>query len=140
LNSTLSVHNVISLAKDQGLSAVALTDAGNLHGAVEFTQAARAAGIKPILGAELLVDGQVLRVYVENARGYANLCGLLSEREERRSGGAWEREEALSLHSALRSPHSAFDGLRRQQLEGRTEGLLAVGTDPRLAPLFPNRF
>ena len=38
------------LAKQHGMPAVALTDTGNLHGAVEFVQAAKQAGIKPILG------------------------------------------------------------------------------------------
>ena len=78
LNSTLSISAIIQLAQRYQLPAVALTDQGNLHGAVEFTQAARAAGIKPILGAELRVDGHVLRLYVENTRGYTNLCRLLS--------------------------------------------------------------
>ena len=60
------------------MPAVALTDTGNLHGAVEFCLAAREAGIKPILGAEIQVDGHPLCLYVENATGYANLCRLLS--------------------------------------------------------------
>src|SRR5207237_1970989 len=91
LISTLSIEAIVQLAKAHELPAIALTDEGNLHGAVEFTQAARAAGIKPIIGAELRVEGGLLRLYVENAKGYANLCRLLScaaplevKREERR--------------------------------------------------------
>ncbi|MBM4114052.1 MAG: PHP domain-containing protein, partial [Phycisphaerae bacterium] len=41
--------------KELGMEAVALTDHGNLHGAMEFHAAARAAGIKPILGIEAYV-------------------------------------------------------------------------------------
>ena len=46
------------------------------------SQAAKQAGIKPILGAELRVDGKPLLLYVESARGYHNLCRLLSRKAE----------------------------------------------------------
>jgi len=61
---------------------VALTDIGNLHGAVEFVSAAKDAGVKPILGAELRVEGKPLLLYVESARGYHNLCRLLSKKAD----------------------------------------------------------
>ena len=51
LNSTLTIDAIVALAKQRGLPAIALADTGNLHGAVEFAQAAKRAGIKPILGA-----------------------------------------------------------------------------------------
>jgi len=51
LDSTLSPTAIVNLAKQHGMNAVALTDIGNLHGAVEFAQAAQKAGIKPIFGA-----------------------------------------------------------------------------------------
>ena len=50
LDSTLSPSAIVRLAKEHDLSAVALTDTGNLHGVVEFVQAAQTAGIKPIVG------------------------------------------------------------------------------------------
>ena len=65
---------------------MALTDTGNLHGAVEFCLAAKQAGIKPIVGAEIEVDGQPVWLYVENATGYANLCRLLSGRGGKSKG------------------------------------------------------
>src|SRR5438477_819493 len=130
LNSTLSIQSIVQLAKEHGLPALALTDERNLHGAVEFTQFARAAGIKPILGAELRVEGQLLRVYVENAKGYANLCRLLSLECSRRG------KEALSNadfeQSLLTSAATRFCCLHFQQLEGLTDGLFAVGNDERL--------
>jgi DNA polymerase III alpha subunit len=58
---------------------VALADTGNLHGAVEFCLAAKDAGINPLVGAEVAVDGHPVWLYVENATGYANLCRLLSQ-------------------------------------------------------------
>src|SRR5205823_2537758 len=79
-----------------------------------------------ILGAELLIDGRLLRVYVENARGYAHLCRLLSP--------PLDREETSAKAFARQAQ------LRFQELEGLTEGLLAVGSDARVAALFPGRF
>ena len=73
LDSTLSPAAIVGLARQHGLSAVAMTDLGNLHGAVEFAQAARKAGLKPIFGAELSVDSTPVLLYVENATGYRNL-------------------------------------------------------------------
>src|SRR4029077_388953 len=78
LNSTLTIEAIVALAERRGLTAIALADTGNLHGAVEFTQAAKRAGIKPILGATVLVEGQAVRLYVQDANGYHNLCRLLS--------------------------------------------------------------
>ncbi|MGH2523901.1 MAG: PHP domain-containing protein, partial [Anaerolineales bacterium] len=78
LDSTLSPTAIVGLAKQHGMAAVALTDTGNLHGAVEFVQAATQAGVKPVLGAEVRVGAHPLLLYVESARGYHNLCRLLS--------------------------------------------------------------
>ena len=61
------------------IPAIALTDKNNLHGAVEFAQAAVAAGIKPIIGAELDWNGHRVCLYVENQTGYHNLCRILNE-------------------------------------------------------------
>jgi len=133
LNSTLSIGAIIDLARQHELPAVALTDQGNLHGAVEFAQAARAAGLKPIIGVELQWAGQPLWLYVQNATGYRNLCQLLTEE----AGAAhrtpphpdslpqWGRGDAP--HSALRIPHL-------------NAGLIAVSADARLAEFFPGRF
>lgn len=78
LDATLSPVAIVQLARRHGLPAVALTDTGNLHGAVEFVQAAKEAGVKPILGAELRLGDQPLLLYVASARGWHNLCRLLS--------------------------------------------------------------
>jgi len=77
LDSALSIPAIIEAARAMGAKALAITDP-NLHGAVEFFTAARDAGIKPIIGAEIVSDGRALHLYVENAAGYANLCRLLS--------------------------------------------------------------
>ncbi len=78
LDSLLSPEDVVQLAIQAGLKAVALTDP-NLHGIVPFFQAAKEAGIKPIVGAELrTADGTSALAFVRNQVGYANLCHLLS--------------------------------------------------------------
>ena len=74
LDSTLSVKAIVQLAAQHQLPAIALTDP-NLHGAVEFVETAKEHGLKPIVGAEI---GDKL-FFVENARGYQNLCRILSQ-------------------------------------------------------------
>ncbi|MDQ3876970.1 MAG: DNA polymerase III subunit alpha [Actinomycetota bacterium] len=67
------------LARAQGYEAVALTDHDSLTGAVRFARACRQAGIKPIYGAELTIDGAHVTAIAKDAIGYANLCRLISD-------------------------------------------------------------
>jgi DNA polymerase III alpha subunit/nucleotidyltransferase/DNA polymerase involved in DNA repair len=77
LDSTLTIPAIIEAAVEHDMPAVALMDP-NLHAAVPFFQAATAAGIKPIIGAELICDQKPLLAYVQDQTGYTNLCHLLS--------------------------------------------------------------
>jgi DNA polymerase-4 len=128
LDSTLSPTVIVNLAKQHGLSAIALTDIGNLHGAVEFAQAAKRAGVKPIFGTELQVGLHPLLLYVESARGYHNLNRLLSAK------AATASDEEGAVAKQQRRPISF------ERLNGFTDGLIAVSPDLRLAELFPGRF
>ncbi len=83
LDSALTIPAMIEAAAGYGIKALAITDP-NLHGAVPFYQAASAAGIKPIIGAELLCESTRLLAYVQNNTGYQHLCRLLSYGEEGR--------------------------------------------------------
>jgi DNA polymerase-3 subunit alpha len=80
--------------KELGMPAVAMTDHGNIFGAVHFVNAAKEAGVKPIVGCELYVckkddhhprtppDGDTynhLLVLAENEEGYRNLVKITSE-------------------------------------------------------------
>jgi DNA polymerase-3 subunit alpha len=130
LDSTLSPEAIVALAKRHGIPAAALTDMGNLHGAAEFAKAAQASGIKPIFGAELRVGGKTLLLYVESARGYHNLCRLLSRQAERTATHADESSVANQQRLSFRP----------DQLSGLTEGLIAVSDDVQLAELFPRAF
>jgi DNA-directed DNA polymerase III PolC len=125
LDSTLSVAEIIRRAQELGLPALAMTDAGNLHGAVEFYQAARQAGLQPILGAELKTGGAPLRLLVQDLIGYQNLCHLLSDAPE---SGA-ERAEP----GKRPGPWPPFD----PALSGH---LIALSPDPRWRSVFPGRF
>jgi len=95
LDSTLSIRDLVQLAADRGMEAVALTDTGNLHGAVEFAQRAEEAGIRPILGAEVRLDGLPLLLYPRDRRGYAQLCRILTV------GHSFTRETFLFETDAL---------------------------------------
>jgi error-prone DNA polymerase len=62
-----------------GYEALAITDHNGLHGAMEFAQAARSAGVQAIIGAEVtLTDGSHLTLLAETADGYANLSRLIA--------------------------------------------------------------
>jgi len=130
LDSTLSPTAIVGLAKQHGMSAVALTDTGNLHGAVEFALAAKQAGIKPILGAEISLDDKPLLLYVESAQGYRNLNRILSRHAELGAADGDEKSVANQQRSSY----------QRQELHGLTEGLIAVTADARLVELFPNHY
>ena len=128
LDSTLSPTDIVEWAARHDHPAVALTDSGNLHGAVEFVQAAQKAGIRPILGVKLSSGNHPLLLYVESARGYQNLCHLLSRHAANHDG----QEDSVAAQQ--RRP------FRREELAGLTEGLIAVSSDTSLAELFCGSF
>jgi DNA polymerase-3 subunit alpha len=95
LDGACDVEKLCHRAKELGMPAVAMTDHGNIFGAVHFVNAAKAAGIKPIIGCELYVckkdDHRIERtppegdtynhllVLAENEEGYRNLVKITSE-------------------------------------------------------------
>ena len=94
LDGANRIDDLIDRAIELGMPALALTDHGNLHGAWEFQEKARAKGIKPILGCEVYVaygDRRARRkeegapalnahllLLAENRLGYQNLVKLSS--------------------------------------------------------------
>ena len=92
LDGATRIEALIARAKQYGCPAVAITDHGNLFGAVEFYIAARAAGIKPIIGLEAYLapehrkrrdpredkDSFHLLLLAQNLEGYQNLLRLAS--------------------------------------------------------------
>jgi DNA polymerase-3 subunit alpha len=94
LDGAAQLDKLVAKAKELRFPAIALTDHGNLFGAIDFYLAAQKAGIKPILGCELYVapgrrtergsqDGAYeganhLTVLVRDLTGYRNLIKLVS--------------------------------------------------------------
>lgn len=93
LDATLSVKAIAEKAKAFSMPAVALTDNGNLFGAVEFYKACKEVNVKPIIGALLYVapgsrfdkkkeygarTSYTLTLLAKNNTGYHNLCKLSS--------------------------------------------------------------
>ncbi len=70
---------LVPAALELGYEALALTDHNSVSGSMEFAVAARALGLRPIHGAEVdLDDGRHLTLLVQDARGWSNLCRILT--------------------------------------------------------------
>lgn len=93
LRSMASIENLVAKAVEYGCSSIALTDQGNMFGAVDFYKACKYHNIKAILGCELAVApgsrldkkkvygfsaGYPIVLLVKNQIGYQNLCKLSS--------------------------------------------------------------
>jgi len=92
LDGLSKIDELVERVKELGMDSVAITDHGVLYGAIEFYKTAKAAGIKPIIGAELYVaknrifdkkaniddDRYHLVVLAKNQAGYKNLIQLIT--------------------------------------------------------------
>jgi DNA polymerase III subunit alpha len=94
LDGASSISKLVKRAKSHGMTALALTDHGNLHGALEFYKEAKAGGINPILGYEAYVApgsryerdaasskeaAYHLTLLAKNRTGFKNLVKLASK-------------------------------------------------------------
>lgn len=93
LDGAILTNKMCKLCVDQGMPAIAMTDHGNMYGAIEFYQNAKKEGIKPILGCEVylapfsLLDKKAypgrkiathLTLLAENETGWKNLVKLVT--------------------------------------------------------------
>jgi DNA polymerase-3 subunit alpha len=92
LDGACRINDLIARVSELGQGAVAITDHGVMYGAVNFYKAAKAAGVKPIIGCEVYVAARTrfdmeygidsnrhhLVLLCENEEGYRNLCYLVS--------------------------------------------------------------
>jgi DNA polymerase III subunit alpha len=90
LDGACDIDQLMKIAVEQKMPAVAMTDHGNLFGAVKFYNAAKAAGVHPVIGCEVYVAQQShktrsetdrynhLVLLCENQEGYRNLINLVS--------------------------------------------------------------
>jgi error-prone DNA polymerase len=79
LDGASQPEELAARAAELGYEALALTDHDGVYGSLEFAHAAKHFGVRPITGAEVtLADESHVTLLVESARGYANLCRLLT--------------------------------------------------------------
>jgi DNA polymerase-3 subunit alpha len=116
------IDRIVSLAKENAMPAVAVTDRNNLFGALEFAQYAGNGGIQPIIGCDLAIrreeEGGIatatklpstdwLTLLVQNEAGYINLMRLVSR-------------------AHLEFKTGSLAALPLEDLDGYTDGLLAL--------------
>ncbi len=119
LDGACDVDKLVKRVQDIGQTSVAITDHGNIYGAVHFFEAAKKQGIRPILGCELYVcqkedhradpqgdDYNHLLVLAENEEGYRNLVRITSE---------------ASLHGFYRKPR-----ISKKYLAEHSAGLVGL--------------
>lgn len=120
----IKVKDLVKLAAKNGMPALAMTDTGNLFGALEFSLAGADAGVQPVIGCLLAIrrpdgtpkPGQVfdpdqLLMLVQDETGYENLLALVSR--------------AFMETPSHETPQVSLD-----DLAGRTEGLIALTSGP----------
>ncbi|MFA6520629.1 MAG: DNA polymerase III subunit alpha [Candidatus Paceibacterota bacterium] len=92
LDGLSKLEDLVDLAKKFKMSALAITDHGNMYGAIEFYKLAKEAGIKPILGVEAYIANRSrldkdpgidnkrfhLTLLAKNLQGYKNLMKLVT--------------------------------------------------------------
>ena len=120
LDGACRIGGMMDRVKELGQSAVAITDHGVMYGCIDFYKAAKAAGIKPIIGCEVYVarrgmtdrihgvdnDPYHLVLLCKDRIGYENLCLLVSE---------------AFIHGFYSKPRVDLDLLRKHH-----EGLIAT--------------
>lgn len=94
LDGSNKIREYVARVKELGMNSAAITDHGVMYGVIDFYRAAKAAGIKPILGCEVYVapnsrfDREItggedryyhLVLLAENNTGYANLMKIVSK-------------------------------------------------------------
>ena len=120
LDGASSPADLAEQAARLGYDALGLTDGGGLYGAVQHSRAARAAGLRPLFGADLhLEGGGSFGVLVRDEQGWFSLCRLLSRMGLQRDASG--------------RPVKGKGRIRPQWLaeENATTGLVALTGGPR---------
>ncbi|MDH4053247.1 MAG: DNA polymerase III subunit alpha, partial [Rubrivivax sp.] len=151
VDGTLRVAAAAGAARADGQPALAITDLGNLFGAIKFYTACRQQGVKPLIGADLWLEPldeggerqpSRLLVLVQDGTGYLHLCELLARAwtENAQRTQAWVKWHWLDeLGAGLIVLSGADQGAVGQALlAGDAERATRIAQ--RLAALFPQRF
>jgi len=150
VDGTVRIDEVVARARADGMPAIALTDLSNLFGAIRFYQAARGAGLKPLMGCDCWVSNADERdkpfrilLLVQDREGYLRLCRWLTRayRENQHRGRAeldrtWFGEDGTRGLIAL-SGGSAGD-IGQAIVNSNLERAEALARDWQ--SLFPDRF
>ena len=114
VDGTLRLKDLVSRCRELGMPAVAVTDQNNLFALVKFYRQAVGAGLKPIIGSDVLVRDPSdpdhigrLTLLCQDRSGYLNLCKLLSR-------------------GFLDGQHHGVPYLQREWFRGHTDGLIAL--------------
>ena len=148
VDGTVRIDEAVNRAADDGQPALAITDLSNLFGAVKFYKAARAKGIKPLLGAEVFLEGEAgaapsrLLLLVQGAQGYLHLSELLARawtRSPSKTQAVVQWQWLEELGEGLIALSGAQAGpVGQLLLRGDASGAAALAL--RLAAVFPHRF
>ena len=114
---TASPRQLVARAVEHGMTALALTDADGLYGVIPFYKAAREAGVRPIIGAQL---GRCV-VLARDREGYAQLCALVTAlhlgQADRERPAAWADSGLdMSRLFLMSGDLKILEGLRRAGL------------------------
>lgn len=124
-DGSVTPEALVGRAVSLGYSSLGITDAADFGGIPRFVLEARRRQLKPIVGAELEVDGCPAAFLVLDARGYRNLASLVT-RARVGDLATWSREQ----------PHACrgYAGVTWMDVAERSAGLYAL-TGPSAGPL-----
>jgi DNA polymerase-3 subunit alpha len=152
VDGTNRIDEVVKAAAADKQPALAITDLNNIFGGVKFYKEARGKGVKPVLGAEVFVDGlgtepgALTRIVllVQNMEGYLHLSELLARAWTQNVGrGQAQAACKLAWLEELQGGLIALSGaqagpLGAPLLQGQAERAAEIAL--QLAGLFPHRF
>lgn len=149
VDGTLRIDEAVDAAASDKMAALAVTDLSNLFGAIKFYSAARKAGVKPVLGADVWLEPEGgekapsrLLLLVQDRNGYLNLCEILSRGwlQNAQRAQAWIKWEWLEqLNGGLIALSGGEQGAVGQALLAQ-DGERAQALAQRLAGIFAKRF
>ena len=79
LKATCKIEELVLYAKKLGFTSLAITDYGNIYGAIQFYKMCISHNIKPLIGAEFLTDSASIILICKDEIGYKNLISIISK-------------------------------------------------------------
>ncbi len=105
-------EELVARAAESGYETLALTDHDGVYGSLEFAHAAKLAGLRPITGAEVTLEGGAhITLLCEDGTGYANLCRILTAAHAGTRRAGKEDREPLPPATALETVAELSEGL-----------------------------